>query len=111
MENALISDSSNCGAPGTYRNPREAKRGRPRDRVVTGHAPDKVGVNTGPDERALIWLAWDNYGGKLGKYAAAYNKMIDDITRMAGRRIQAAFGGPQKTSWKIALPWKPFATT
>jgi len=78
VENALISDSSNCGAPGKYRNPGEAKRGRPRDRVVTGHAPDKVGVNTGPDERALIWLAWDNYSGKLGKYTAAYNKMIDD---------------------------------
>lgn len=78
VDSALISDSGNCGAPGKYRNPGKTKRGRPRARVATGHAPDKLGVNTGPDERALIWLAWDNYGSKLGKYSAAYNKMVDD---------------------------------
>lgn len=78
VDNALISDSGNCGAPGKYRNPGKAKRGRTPDRVLTGHAPDDVGVNTGPDDRALIWLAWENYGGKLGKYAAAYNKMLED---------------------------------
>lgn len=76
-EGGLISDSGNCGAPGCYRNPGDAKRGRPADRVKAGHAPDDAGINTGPDERALIWLCWDQYGGKLGEYAAAYRKMIE----------------------------------
>lgn len=78
IENGLISDSGNCGAAGKFRNPGEAKRGRPSYRVATGHAPKDVGVNTGPDDRALIWLAWENHGAKLGKYSAAYNKMIED---------------------------------
>lgn len=78
IENGLISDSGNCGARGKYRNPGKAKRGRPSHRVTTGHAPDDVGVNTGPDDRALIWLAWENHGAKLGKYSATYNKMIEN---------------------------------
>ena len=33
VENALIADSGNCGAPGKYRNPGTRKRGRPRLRA------------------------------------------------------------------------------
>jgi hypothetical protein len=76
-ESALISDNAKCGAPGKYRNPGNKKRGRRPLCVITGHAPAKVGVNTGPDDRALIWLAWDLYGCNLGQYAFAYNKMIE----------------------------------
>lgn len=78
VENALIADSGNCGAPGKYRNPGTCKRGRPRLCVATGHSPTAIGANTGPDERALIWLTWDTYGGKLGEYAAAHRKMIEN---------------------------------
>lgn len=77
-DSALISDNANCGAPGKYRNPGLRKRGRTPKRVRTGHAPERIGVNTGPDDRALIWLAWDLYGGSLGKYEHAYHKMIED---------------------------------
>lgn len=77
-DSALVSDTANCGGPGKYRNPGPKKRGRTPTRVKTGHAPKRIGVNTGPDDRALIWLAWDLYGGTLGKYDYAYNKMIED---------------------------------
>lgn len=77
-DSALVSDNANCGAPGKYRNPGLKKRGRTPKRAKTGHAPERIGVNTGPDNRALIWLSWDHYGGSLGKYAYAYDKMIED---------------------------------
>jgi putative transposase len=77
-ESALIPDSGNCGAPGKYRNPGQAKRGRQPNRVITGHAPDKPGVNTGPEIRDLIWLYWDLYGGKIGQFAPPYRRMIED---------------------------------
>lgn len=76
-DSALISDTANCGAPGKYRNPGIRKRGRPANHIITGHAPDKIGINTGPDDRTLIWLSWDLYGGNLGKYSFAFNKMIE----------------------------------
>lgn len=76
-DSALISDHSNCGAEGAYRNPGVIKRGRMPSRVEMGHAPDKIGINSGPDERALIWISWDLYGNGLGKYNFAYNKMIE----------------------------------
>lgn len=77
-DSALVSDNANCGAPGKYRNPGFKKRGRTPKRVKTGHAPNRIGINTGPDDRTLIWLAWDLHGGTLGKYEYAYNKMIED---------------------------------
>lgn len=75
---ALLPDSANCGAPGKYRNPGLAKRGRPPNRVITGHAPDKPGINTGADLRDLIWLYWDIHGGKMGEFAAPYRQMVED---------------------------------
>ena len=77
-EAGLVPDSGNCGAPGKYRNPSTVKRGRTRKSIITGHAPDKPGHNTGPDERALIWLAWEEYGGQIGKYAPPYQRMVED---------------------------------
>jgi putative transposase len=77
-EAGLLPDSGNCGAPGKYRNPGSKKRGRPRKRVITGHAPDQIGLNTGPETRDLIWLAWEQYAGKIGKYAEPYERMVED---------------------------------
>ena len=74
----LLPDAANCGAPGKYRNAGVAKRGRPPNRVITGHAPDKPGINTGPDLRELIWMYWDLYGGKIGKYTTAYRQMVEE---------------------------------
>lgn len=74
----LLPDAANCGAPGKYRNPGVAKRGRPPNRVLTGHAPDMPGVNTGADLRDLIWLYWDLHGGKMGEFAAPYRQMVED---------------------------------
>lgn len=78
IDKALIADSGNCGARGKYRNPGTAKRGRPRRCVATGHDPTKIGINTKPDVRTTIWLAWEAYGSKLGQYTAAYQKMVEN---------------------------------
>lgn len=99
-EAALIPDNANCGAPGKYRNPGVKKRGRPASRVITGHAPEQPGVNTGPDERALIWLAWDLYGGKLGKYSFAYNKMIEQYFTEGWHETDKGVWEPDTTSLK-----------
>lgn len=77
-EAALLPDSANCGAKGTYRNPGSAKRGRPPLCVVTGHAPNQSGVNTMPDIRDLIWVYWESHGGKMDKFSAAYQQLIKD---------------------------------
>jgi hypothetical protein len=97
-ESALISDNANCGAPGKYRNPGLKKRGRIPKRIKTGHAPKRVGVNTGPDDRTLIWLAWDLYGGNLGKYDYAYNKMIEDYFTEGWYESDDGTYKPSKTS-------------
>lgn len=97
-DSGLISDNANCGAPGKYRNPGTAKRGRTPKRVKTGHAPEKIGVNAGPDDRALIWLAWDLYGGSLGKYAAAYDKMIEHYFTEGWHETEQGTWEPTKTS-------------
>lgn len=77
-EAGLLPDSGNCGAPGKYRNPGSSKRGRPRKRVITGHAPDHPGLNTEPEMRDVIWLAWEQYAGKIGHYAEPYERMVED---------------------------------
>jgi hypothetical protein len=97
-ESALISDNAQCGAPGKYRNPGKVKRGRTPKCVKAGHAPERIGVNTGPDDRALIWLAWDLYGGNLGKYAAAYDKMIEHYFTEGWYETDKGTWEPIKTS-------------
>ena len=77
-EAALLPDSGNCGAKGKYRNPGSSKRGRIAKRVLTGHASDRPGVNTEPETRDLIWLAWEQYGGLIGHYAEPYERMVED---------------------------------
>ncbi len=97
-DSALVSDNANCGAPGKYRNPGHKKRGRTPKRVKTGHAPKRSGGNTGPDDRTLIWLAWDLYGGNLGKYAAAYDKMIEHYFTEGWYETDEGTYKPSKTS-------------
>lgn len=74
----LNPDYGNCGAKGKYRNPGTAKRGRPPNRIATGHAPLQPGPNTSPAARDLIWMYWDLFGGKKDEYATAYNKLIKE---------------------------------
>jgi hypothetical protein len=51
----------NCGAPGKTREPKERKRGRKPKVVVTGHAPEKLGINVNKDTRSKILLGVDTF--------------------------------------------------
>lgn len=77
-EAALLPDSANCGAPGKYRNPGTKQRGRPPKIEATGHVTGETNRNTDPATRMLIWLAWEQSGGKIGKYAEPYHRMVSD---------------------------------
>lgn len=107
-DKALIPDSSYCGAPGKYRNPGKKKRGRPRDRIITGHAPDAPGINVGPDERTLIWLAWDQHGQKLGEYAGAYERMLDDHYTDGWKETESGLWVPDKSTIRDAPSLETF---
>lgn len=76
-EIALIGDSSRCGAPGKFRNPGTRQRGRPPKAVKAGHITRDKDRNINAETRQLMWVAWEAYAGKLGKYATVYRKMVE----------------------------------
>lgn len=59
IANAFLPVWEHSGSPGKTRAPKNAKRGRPRKCVVTGHDPTSTGVNVTAESEELLLLGYD----------------------------------------------------